>query len=104
MTIKSTLDSAERAESDKGSGTMKGDLIGNSAKYLDNVNAKSIDKSVNKTGADSIAGIAEGEETKKHENYLLTNVFSNNSHLYKNSEDSESAGPIVFVHGIECRG
>ena len=33
VTIKSTLDSAERAESDKGSGSMKGDLIGNSAKY-----------------------------------------------------------------------
>ena len=47
---------------------MKGSLIENSAKYLDNVNAKSIDKSDNKTRADSIAGIAQREEDKKHEN------------------------------------
>ena len=83
---------------------MKGSLIENSAKYLDNVNAKSTDRSDNKTRADSIAEIAQEEKDKKHENELLTHVFSNNSNLYKNSEDSESAGPIVFVHGIECRG
>ena len=37
---------------------MKGSLIENSAKYLDNVNAKSTDRSDNKTRADSIAEIA----------------------------------------------
>ena len=70
---------------------MKGDLIGNSAKYLDNVSAKSIDKSVNKTGADSAAGITVGEMTKKLENYLLTNIFSNNNVLYRNSKEPAEA-------------